>query len=175
MRLTLRTLLAYRTGQLDEKQSAEIAARLARSPRAQQISRRLDELARRPLTAAFDGGQPVFLGASDSRRLDANRVSEYLSDDLRDDAIADFELHCMASDVQLDETSACAQILAAVFTQPVITDPALKLRLFELERMRDSTPISSAATVVWPPEHSAGAAATAVRPPPLPRRGDSTP
>ena len=95
MRLTLRTLLAYRDGVLEPKDATALEAKLRESSTARQISQRIDQSISNPRLA------PIPLDARDFG-FDANQISEYLDDTILAEHIPEMELdvwkttHCSA-------------------------------------------------------------------------------
>ena len=111
MRLTLRTLLAWRDAVLPPDEQKTLGEKVAASPVAGPLIARLREVVQRPLLAAprLDGR-----GLAD----DANSVAEYLDNALAADKLEPFERVCIESDVHLAEVSACHGLLAELAHEP---------------------------------------------------------
>ncbi len=107
MRLTLRTLLAYRDHVLSPSELEDLHKRVQQSEMAGKLLRRMDALSNRPrlLAPRVDGRG---LGG------DANTVAEYLDDTLQSDRVPELERICLESDIQLAELAHCHKMLASV-------------------------------------------------------------
>ncbi len=120
MRLTLRTLLAYRDGVLSPAESSDLHQRIRQTPVASNLLRRVENLvANKQLLAPKLNGEG--LGG------DANSVAEYLDDTLASEQVPEFERICIAeSDLVLAELAHCHQLLAEALNSQVIVPPNLK-------------------------------------------------
>ena len=125
MRLTLRTLLAYIDGQLNDSDAQELEKKIKKSEFAQTLQSRIDKLGKRhnmlaPKVSARGIG-------------DANKVAEYIDGTMEADLVADFERACLESDIHLAEVSACHQILIQLGKEiPVAHE--LRQRLYRLDK-----------------------------------------
>jgi hypothetical protein len=134
MRLTLRTMLAYLDDTLPAAETRLIGQKIAESDRAKDILEKVKKVTRRR-------GLSVPTGVGETAALsDTNVVAEYLSDELHDDAIAEFETLCLESDVHLAEVAACHQILSLVLTDPVRVPPTARQRMYALVKGPESEP-----------------------------------
>lgn len=105
MRLTLRTLLAWRDGLLSGKEQEELAARVTEGSVAQGLLDRMEAVEKR-----HDIEPPKVEGRG--LGADANSVAEYLENVLDAENLEAFERICLESDRQLSEVSACHAMLA---------------------------------------------------------------
>ena len=162
MRLTLRTLLAYRDRVLKPTELEDMHARVQQSAMAGNLLKRIESLANRPTILA----PPVEgkgLGA------DANSIAEYLDDALKGEKVPELERICLESDVQLAELAQCHQLLSSALSTTVDVPPALRERIVALgdaaaraqALAANPTGLMSEPTTV--PTSLAGAAETAVR------------
>ena len=131
MRLTLRTLLAYRDGVLDPKDAAILEAKIQESSTAQQISQRLELDMRNRKIAPI----PV-----DAREFgfEANRVAEFLDDTIATETLPEMERQCLENSMLLCEIGCCHQILSRALTIPATIPNSLRQRVRNLT----SQPIS---------------------------------
>ena len=131
MRLTLRTLLAYRDGVLDPKDAAVLEAKIQESSTAQQISQRLELDMRNRKIAPI----PV-----DAREFgfEANRVAEFLDDTIATETLPEMERQCLENSMLLCEIGCCHQILSRALTIPATIPNSLRQRVRNLT----SQPIS---------------------------------
>jgi hypothetical protein len=111
MRLTLRTLLSWRDGMLDDAAAAALGERVAASPAAGQLHDRIREVVARPMLSA-----PAPEGSG--LAADANSTAEYLDNVMPGERIEEFERVCFGSDVQLAEAAGCHEILAELHRNP---------------------------------------------------------
>jgi hypothetical protein len=125
MRLTLRTLLAYRDGVLDSQDAARLEAKINDSSTAQQISQRIEEGMRNRKLAPI----PV-----DAREFgfEANLVAEYLDDTIAMEALPEMERKCLENNTLLSEVGSCHQILSRALTVPASIPNSLRERIREL-------------------------------------------
>lgn len=105
MRLTLRTLLAWRDGLLDGPEREELAARVTDGSVAQGLLDRMQALEKRD-----DVEVPRLEGRG--LAVDANTVAEYLENTLDPEKLEAFERICLESDRHLTEVSECHRLLA---------------------------------------------------------------
>lgn len=140
MRLTLRTLLAYLDGVLeDPTQARELAAKIQESRFAGELVQRIQSVVERGRL-----GAPPILGSGPQD--DPNVVAEYLQSSLPHDEVPQFEKACLDSDVQLAEVATCHRILCELLNErePAKISPGLKERLLRLPL--EIEPEASAAT-----------------------------
>jgi len=105
MRLTLRTLLAWLDGLLSAEDQQVLADKVAASPVAPTLVRRIQDVVENAALAA---------PRIDARGLadDTNSVAEYLDNCLPADRLEAFERICIESDVHLAEVASCHGVLA---------------------------------------------------------------
>lgn len=124
MRLTLRTLLAWRDGLLSGAEQEELSARVTEGSVAQTLLDRMEAVEKRP-----DVEPPKVEGRG--LGADANTVAEYLENVLDPENLEAFERICLESDRQLAEVSACHGVLAEAthrrLTGGTPTGPLLKV------------------------------------------------
>ncbi len=120
MRLTLRTLLAYRDGVLSPAETSDLHQRIRQTEVANNLLRRVENLVNnKQMLAPKVNGQG--LGG------DANTVAEYIDDTLASEKVPEFERICIAeSDLALAELAHCHQLLAEALNSQVIVPPNLK-------------------------------------------------
>ena len=125
MRLTLRTLLAYRDGVLDPKEAALLEEKIKESSTAQQISQRIETGMRNRKIAPI----PV-----DAREFgfEANLVAEFLDDTIPMETLPDMERKCLENNTLLIEIGSCHQILSRAISVPASIPPSLRQRIREL-------------------------------------------
>jgi hypothetical protein len=125
MRLTLRTLLAFRDGVLDPADAALLEAKLKQSSTAQQISSRIDEAMRNRKLAPI----PV-----DAREFgfEANMVSEFLDDTISLEILPEMERKCLDNGILLGEIGSCHQILSRALSVPMPIASSLRDRVLQL-------------------------------------------
>jgi len=98
MRLTLRTLLAWKDGLLSPDEARELGAKVEASVAARHLAERIkNAVARGPLPAVD---------------TDPNTVAEYLDNCLAAESLVPFERGCLESEARLAEVAACHQLLA---------------------------------------------------------------
>ena len=120
MRLTLRTLLAYRDDVVEPAQATDLAGKLARSNFAQRLNETLDELSARSTELSEKG---------DDWPLDENQLAAYFSDSLTPAEMVDFERACVQDDQLLAEVAECHALLSEVDRQPVHVPIAQRWRI----------------------------------------------
>ena len=125
MRLTLRTLLAYRDGVLDSKDAAVLEAKINDSSTAQQISRRIaDEMQNRRLA-------PIPVDAREFG-FEANTVAEFLDDTIPMETLPEMERKCLENNTLLSEIGSCHQILSRALSIPASIPASLRQRIHDL-------------------------------------------
>ena len=125
MRLTLRTLLAYRDGVLDSKDAAILEAKINDSSTAQQISKRIaDEIQNRRLA-------PIPVDAREFG-FEANTVAEFLDDTIPMETLPEMERKCLENNTLLSEIGSCHQILTRALTIPATIPASLRQRIHDL-------------------------------------------
>ena len=125
MRLTLRTLLAYRDGVLDPKDAAVLEAKIMDSSTAQQISQRItDEMKNRKLA-------PIPVDAREFG-FEANMVAEFLDDTIPMETLPEMERKCLENNTLLSEIGSCHQILSRALSIPAPISSALRQRIHDL-------------------------------------------
>ena len=128
MRLTLRTLLAWRDRLLPEPDQRDLDQKVSSAEAAQKLEQRIREvLSRAELPAPHIDGKG--LAAS------ANSVAEFLDNALAADQLATFEANCVESDVQLCEVAECHHLLAGMTGQPQV---AIHLDDAECQRLTEA-------------------------------------
>lgn len=125
MRLTLRTLLAYRDGVLDSGDAAVLEAKIKDSSTAQQISKRIaDEMQNRRLA-------PIPVDAREFG-FEANTVAEFLDDTISMETLPEMERKCLENNTLLSEIGSCHQILTRALSIPATIPVSLRQRIHEL-------------------------------------------
>ena len=125
MRLTLRTLLAYRDGVLDPKDAAVLEAKIKDSSTAQQISQRIEhEMQNRRLA-------PIPVDAREFG-FEANLVAEFLDDTIPMETLPEMERKCLENNTLLSEIGSCHQILSRALSIPAPISAALRQRIRDL-------------------------------------------
>ena len=116
MRLTLRTLLAWLDGLLSAEDQQVLADKVAASPVAPTLVRRIQDVVENAALAA---------PRIDARGLadDTNSVAEYLDNCLPADRLEAFERICIESDVHLAEVASCHGVLAEMSREAEATAP----------------------------------------------------
>ncbi|HUP77554.1 MAG TPA: hypothetical protein VM260_03265, partial [Pirellula sp.] len=137
MRLTLRTLLAYRDGVLDPKDAAVLETKIKDSSTAQQISQRIEhEMQNRRLA-------PIPVDAREFG-FDANLVAEFLDDTIPMETLPEMERKCLENNTLLSEIGSCHQILSRALSIPAHVTPSLRQRIRELPNSPAMTRTSDA-------------------------------
>jgi len=130
MRLTLRTLIAWLDDTLTPGEVKAIGHQVAESPFAKELIERIHRVTRqRRLTVPNNSG-------SDS--TDANTVASYLDNQLKDEAVNDFEKKCLTSDVHLAEVASVHQILSMIGHKAKVPADA-RGRMYRLVRGREAS------------------------------------
>jgi len=131
MRLTLRTLLAYRDGVLDPKDAADLEAKILDSSTAQRISKRIsDEMRHRKLA-------PIPVDAREFG-FEANMVAEFLDDTIPMETLPDMERKCLENNTLLSEIGSCHQILSRALSIPAPVAASLRLRIHDLPKNQNA-------------------------------------
>lgn len=106
MRLTLRTLLAYRDGVLSAADAEDMHQRIHQSEDAANLLKRIDAIAselQKVSPRIVDKG----LGG------DPNSIAEYLDDVLQAEKVPELERICLESNVYLSELASCHSLLSS--------------------------------------------------------------
>ena len=130
MRLTLRTLLAYRDQVLDAKDTEILEQRLRESQTARTISDRINNLMSNPGVAPIDVDATEF-------GLNANDVASFLDDTMAMDRIVEMERKCLDRNPLLADVASCHRILAEVLRNPTQAAPGLRHRVSALASRRN--------------------------------------
>jgi len=140
MRLTLRTLLAYRDQVLDPKDAATLEQQLAESYAARAISDRITHLLANPVATPL---------AVDAREfgLSPNDVASFLDDAMAVDRVADMERKCLDNNVLLAEVASCHQILAQSMRAPTHVSSDFRHRIRGLWASRSTSALAIAPPV----------------------------
>ena len=133
MRLTLRTLLAYRDGVLDNKDTILLESKLRDSVTAQQISQRIDEGMSNPRLA------PIPVDAKEFG-FDPNHIAEYLDDTIPLDQIPSMERCCLENNALLSEVGSCHRILTKALAVPVEVSHELRERILAMPMTPNAKP-----------------------------------
>ena len=112
MRLTLRTLLAYRDGVLSPADTEDLHRRIQSSHDAGNLLRRIGAVTKLNQVLA-----PALLGKGLGG--DANSIAEYLDDSLQHSQIPELERICLTSDMQLAELADCHTLLSTAMNTKV--------------------------------------------------------
>lgn len=116
MRLTLRTMLAYRDRVLRPADAEDLHRRIQSSEDAGNLLRRIDSLSKRHFAPST-----TIVGKGLSG--DPNSYSEYLDDVLAAEKVPEFEKTCLESDVHLNELAECHSLLSsAIHTRVRVPD-----------------------------------------------------
>lgn len=129
MRLTLRTLLAWRDGTLPASHREEMDGKVAANAAAHLLTARLDRAVADDTLAAPPAG-----AASDP-----NAVAEYLDNSLPVAGLDGFERACLNADDLLGEVASCHRILAEASLEPGVIPtlrPADRARLVRAVQAR---------------------------------------
>lgn len=150
MRLTVRTLLAYRDKVLEPDLIRMLQQKIAENSFAGELMSRIDSVVRNREVG-------VYKTHGNEDNLDVETSASYLDNTIAPDRIADIERACLVSDVALAEVAACHEILSRALHGPAVAVPkALR------DRLRSATPATSAPPpkAIPSPEASAPRAAT---------------
>ena len=130
MRLTLRTLIAWLDDTLTPVEVKAIGQQVSESPYVKELIERIHRVTRqRRLTVPLDSGTDA---------TDANLVASYLDNQLKDDAVNDFEKKCLTSDVHLAEVASVHQILSMIGHKAKVPADA-RTRMYRLVRGREAS------------------------------------
>lgn len=119
MRLTLRTLLAYRDGVLGPKDADEMHGRIHQSEDATNLLRRIESLTSGPQSAS-----PTIVGKG--LVSDPNSLAEYLDDTLRSEQVPELERICLESNSYLAELTECHTLLSTALHTRVSVPASLR-------------------------------------------------
>lgn len=144
MRLTLRTLLAYLDRILEPADSQEMAKKIEESRAAAELMNRI-----RDVTKKVRLGAPPLEGKG--LGLDPNTVAEYLDNTMPGEAVADFELVCLDSDMHLAEVAACHEVLSLVLVKAAEIEPHVRERMYGLTALSNRQPAGDDAPVTAVP------------------------
>lgn len=119
MRLTLRTLLAYRDRVLSQADSEDLHRRIQQSQDAGNLLKRI---------GAVVHSRQVFAPPVMGKGLggDPNSIAEYLDDALQHSQVPELEKICLVSDVQLAELAHCHELIATAMHTKVVVPPELR-------------------------------------------------
>lgn len=131
MRLTLRTLLAYRDQVLEAKDTEVLEQRLRESQTAQTISDRINNIVSNPSVPQIEIDAQGF-------GLNANDVACFLDDTMATDRVADMERACLDNNALLAEVASCHQILVKTVSAPVQIPIRLRNRIQSFSNRRSS-------------------------------------
>ena len=110
MRLTVRTLLAWRDRLLSEEDQRDLDEKVLSHDAAQEIERRIERV-----LGNLDLPSPRVDAAGLS--ASANSMAEFLDNALSEECLGSFESNCIESDVQLCEAAECHQLLSEMLGQ----------------------------------------------------------
>jgi hypothetical protein len=110
MRLTVRTLLAWRDRVLSEEDQRDLDEKVLSHIAAQEIERRIEQV-----LGNLDLPSPRVDAAG--LAASANSMAEFLDNALPEEYLGSFESNCIESDVQLCEAAECHQILSEMLGQ----------------------------------------------------------
>lgn len=148
MRLTLRTLLAWRDRTLPASHREEMDGKVATNAAAHLLTTRIDR------AIADDSlGAPRAAAASD-----LNAVAEYLDNVLPLAGLDGFERSCLGADDLLAEVASCHRILAEASLDPAIVPtlrPADRARLMQAMQTRGLRPHAERESGLTSPDGSA--------------------
>ncbi len=130
MRLTLRTLLAYRDQVLEPKDSEILEQRLRESQTARNISDKISHLLAHPVAT------PLAVDALEFG-LNPNDVASFIDDAMATDRVADMERKCLESDALLSEVASCHQILVKAVRSPAPVSIGFRNRIVGLWNRRN--------------------------------------
>jgi hypothetical protein len=130
MRLTLRTLLAYRDQVLGSKDAAILEQRLRESQTARTISERISYLLENPIAPPLAVDVKEF-------GFDPNDVASFLDDAMPADRVTEMERKCLDNPSLLTEVASCHQILAKAIRAPSQASSGLRKRMAGLWKQGD--------------------------------------
>ena len=110
MRLTVRTLLAWRDRLLSEEDQRDLDEKVLSHDAAQEIERRIERV-----LGNLDLPSPRVDAAG--LAASANSMAEFLDNALSEECLGSFESNCIESDVQLCEAAECHQLLSEMLGQ----------------------------------------------------------
>jgi hypothetical protein len=126
MRLTLRTLLAYRDGVLSSAETSDLHRRIKQTVVASNLLKRVENVVQRANIIP-----PKLQGTGLTG--DPNSVAAYLDDTLPAQQVPELERICIAeSEAHLAELAHCHQLLADSLTGNVEVPPELRQRVHGL-------------------------------------------
>lgn len=126
MRLTLRTLLAYRDGVLSPGDREDLHRRIQTSQDAGNLLKRIASLSTPPQLIS-----PPLSGKGLAG--DANAVAEYLDDALHGAKVPELERECLISDPHLAELAECHHLLSTAMQTQVTVPEELQVRVTALQ------------------------------------------
>ena len=131
MRLTLRTLLAYRNDAgLRSRQKKEIRDRIKNSDNAATLLKHLNVITSDPGVLPLSPGN--FSGSANP-----NMIAQYLDSSMPDDEVERFEKDCLATPSLLAEIAICHAVLARVYrNETVPVPPGVRQRIYSLSPVR---------------------------------------
>ncbi len=118
MRLTLRTLLAYRDAVLAPADNEDLHGRILKSEYAGNILRRINAVSKRSYATSTIVGKG--LGG------DPNAYAEYLDDVMQSEKVPEFERVCLESDEHLSELAVCHTLLSSALKEAVRVPDSLR-------------------------------------------------
>ncbi|MBX3422747.1 MAG: hypothetical protein KF752_14425 [Pirellulaceae bacterium] len=138
MRLTLRTLLAYRDGVLTPSEHDDLHRRIQQNPDAVNLLRRVNELvaSREILSPPLEAGD---LSA-------ANIIAEYLDDTLTSQRVVELERLCLQHSEHLCELAHCHQLLSEAIRSRVGVPDSLRELALRLNNSQQPARGPSSAT-----------------------------
>lgn len=119
MRLTLRTLLAYRDGVLSPENSEDLHRRIQQSEDAGNLLKRIHAVSKR-----LHGESSTIVGKGLGG--DPNSIAEYLDDVIHGEKVPEFERICLESDVRLGELASCHSLLSSAMHTRVHVPQSLR-------------------------------------------------
>lgn len=126
MRLTLRTLLAYRDGVLSSAETSDLHRRIKQTAVAANLLKRIENVVQRPNIVP-----PKLIGSGLAG--DPNSAAAYLDDTLPAQQVPELERICIAeSEAHLAELAHCHQLLAGSLTGNVDVPHELRQRVCAL-------------------------------------------
>ncbi|MDR1384884.1 MAG: hypothetical protein LBJ67_13710 [Planctomycetaceae bacterium] len=125
MRLSLKTLLAYKDHLFDEEYQPVLQQRITEQDSAESLLQRISIVSHdKQLGAPGRNGE--------SEELPANIVAAYLDHKLVEEEAYQFEMICLQSDVFLAETVCVHEILATILGEPAQISRECRLRLYAI-------------------------------------------